>query len=315
LTRGDYDRRFHEARERSYTELENSNPGYGAAGGLLSTTTRAERRKRKEPTPADVLRDELVPDSGNDIDLGHLLDAVVAVMELAHEATVGVGPGGLFNFEREAVDSLLRIADDLVAGRRKAADAVRRQHMLDELAAIYQATVDSWEPWSGRGRPRTTDAQLHTLSVQEGALREFLKRHELPESRMKRLVRKGPEIVREGRGALKTAALVLNDLGVKSDSTLTKDRRRVHPLYEYRATHSAFPIPNYDRASDEERTATAHRFSGFAEAIFFAASSNPPIYVRPGPEEQRNRRDGLSEVKKLILLSECRNQRRNPRSR
>lgn len=296
--------RFAAGREATYEGLRAQDPeGYRWIGETLATQPRAKRSKGP-PVAADVLREELVTDAFVNID--KLLDALVAFVNLTFEATIGVGPGGLFNFEHAAIERLLEVADDLGEQRRHARELVRWQEMLDALTGIYEETLKAWGP---SGRIHTENDHLESPlnakqrladRAQREALKSFCEKFDAPLDRLDEWVRHPRAIKRNGAGSRKTAAGVLGAMRRGgSTSSIEKDRGRIGPLFEYRAKNDRFPL-----SSESEEV--AQQFGRFAWALFLAAQGNPPFYVgRSLPEEKRREaiRSGNALHKNFLLAS------------
>lgn len=306
------EKRFAASREATYETLRARNPeGYRQIGEMLATQPRAKRSKG-QAVSADVLRYELVTDTF--VDVAGLLDAIVAFVNLTFEATIGVGPGGLFNFEHAAIERLLEVGAELAERRRQARDLVRLQDMLDGLTRIYEETLNSWGP-SGRIDPKNDNlecplnAKQRTADrAQHAALKSFCEKFGVPLHRLDAMIRHPRAIKRNGAGPRKTAAAVLGAMRRgESTSSIEKDRGRISPLFEYRAKNDPFPLSS---ESDE----VARKFGKFAWALLLAARSNPPIHVNLNlPEDRRSKalRSGHAVNKIFLLASRFRSAERD----
>jgi hypothetical protein len=293
-----------EARERSLQLLEaERGPQFEAVAKVADTTPIASTSRGKKGPRVDPLRMDLVPgDPEDQSDVVGLLDAVVEVMNLVHEVAVGVGDGGLFNYEHDAVRELVKLGVKLRAGRTRAQTIARRQRLLQDMTAIYQVTADVWSDDKrravGRREDRLTPEQARDDQAQRRALAEIADKYGMPSQWLENCVLHGPYIRALG-GPNKAAAQILDELDQGSDSALTKERGDVSPLFEYRAGQITFPLD----LTDERRAEVAARFGNFARNVYLSTASNPPIYVTAAdPEEAAaSRRRGLADHKLFLL--------------
>ena len=297
---GEQDRRLATSREEQIRVLEAQDPaGYRRLGELLSPEPRSKRKGGQAP-PIDVLRNDLQVEGEDAVDVSALLDAVVAVVGLAFDATIGIGDGGLFNFEHAAIEQLVATTKGIADDRKRAREMIRQQDMLEELTEIYDATSKAWgkdarrDP-NHRDRFLLTKPQERLLETQSQSLTALFERHGVAAERLRFAVRDGRSI-REAQGPLNAAGATLQAIGFDSGSAITKDQRRISALFEYRAAHETFPLA----AGDD---VTARRFAKFAYALFLAAASNPPVHIRSGPSAEVRRRTANALHKRFILAS------------
>lgn len=117
------------------------------------------------------------------------------------------------------------MTDQLRVHRDDAAAIVRRQRMLGELAAIYEATVKAWgkRPTRAYNRDQVTltKNEMAVLNVQIEALRSLFDGYGVDPTKLPQVVCHGPEI-RQMSGPMNAAEEVLTRLRGASESTLSK---------------------------------------------------------------------------------------------
>ena len=250
-------------------QREHDDPrGNARLAQMLSTSPRATRSGDDERHLPNVASDGLVPRQGLPaIDKRELVLAIVELVNLTYESTVGIGPGGLFNFKYEVALRLIDTGRRLRANRTEAARVAYRQRLLDHVANVYQGTTDEWYAQIPTNvvlvRGVLTTHQKALMSEQRDALRILFK-HAKFRMPLSRAARTGADIRREG-GPIRAAAKLLDDLDQLSASGLIKERKRVSPLFEHRAMEQPFPIGSGSEA-------TASRFARFAYALYRAAA-------------------------------------------
>jgi hypothetical protein len=247
-----------------------TNPDYYA--NLASMMSTAPKYDVSDHALPDPLRDVLRPVGVDAIDPLAVVNAFVELGELVYLFTLGGGEGALFAHEHGILHRLVDLGAELRARGDDVATRVQQQALLEDLRAIYAATDGAWGKRERLDRasqkPRLTSGQQQTMVQQRVDLAQLFKRHQL--DRVKGAELTGRDI-RERGGPLNAAASVVGAIVKRSGSGLTKERRLMTHLMEYRSQTHKFAMRGKD-------SATAKEFGRFARAVFLARATANELF-------------------------------------